>query len=167
MLPSQNRTVSIGLLMETAQGHQELAEDSLKRLQQHTQGLDDVVRDTIRRTMIAELGSLIEHSNRTIESLAGLQRRLQLRTLWSGALLSAVPALLAGLCMWWVVPSPERLLALRAQQQQLLESMQRLTASGAQLDLRQCGTPARLCVRVDRHAPGYGEHADYLIAQGR
>src|SRR5579862_7860948 len=101
-MSSENRTVSIGLLMEAAQEHQDLAEESLKRLQVHTQGLDDVVRDTVRRTMIAEFGALIEDSTRTIEALGTFRRRLQLRVLWSSALLSAIPAIIVGLGIWWV-----------------------------------------------------------------
>ena len=37
---------------------------------------------------------------------------------------------------------------------------------GGLLDLRRCGNDARWCVRVDRHAPAYGEQADYLVVKG-
>ena len=51
-------TVKCGLLMETAQTHQSLADAALQRLRTHTQDLDAVVRDEIRRTLVEELRSL-------------------------------------------------------------------------------------------------------------
>jgi hypothetical protein len=41
-----------------------------------------------------------------------------------------------------------------------------LEQRGGLLDLRRCGNDARWCVRVDRHAPAYGEQADYLVVKG-
>ena len=48
-------TMKFGLLMESAQAHQKLAETHLERLRAHTQDLDGVVRDEIRRTLVEEL----------------------------------------------------------------------------------------------------------------
>jgi hypothetical protein len=73
----------------------------------------------------------------------------------------AVTALLA----WWL-PTPGQLAALRAEQQRLSAVIARLADSGGRIDLRRCGASARLCVRVDRRAPAYGEQADYLVVRG-
>jgi hypothetical protein len=51
-------TMKVGLLMESAQAHQKLAEGQLERLRAHTQDLDSVVRDEIRRTLVEELRAL-------------------------------------------------------------------------------------------------------------
>jgi hypothetical protein len=32
--------------------------------------------------------------------------------------------------------------------------------------LRHCGDTSRLCVRIDRRAPVYGEQSDYLVVRG-
>ena len=42
--------MKFGLLMESAQAHQKLAETHSEQLRAHTQDLDGVVRDEIRRT---------------------------------------------------------------------------------------------------------------------
>ena len=42
----------------------------------------------------------------------------------------------------------------------------RLTQQGGHVELRRCGAARRLCVRVDRGAPMYGEAADYLVVKG-
>jgi hypothetical protein len=165
-LPVNPETMKLGLLLETAQSHQDLADDSLKRLQAHTQGLDGVVRDEVRRALIAELGELVDHSTKAVESLKALSRIAQLRAVWCSAVLTALPAACVGLLLWWWLPSPSRILQLGAQQQQLAATIARLTQSGGRIDLRSCGTPARLCVRVDRRAPSFGEQSDYLIVQG-
>ena len=51
-------TLKVGLLMESAQAHQKSPEGQLERLRVHTQDLDSVVRDEIRRTLVEELRSL-------------------------------------------------------------------------------------------------------------
>jgi hypothetical protein len=45
-------TMKFGLLMESAQAHQKLAETHLEQLRAHTRDLDGVVRDEIRRTLV-------------------------------------------------------------------------------------------------------------------
>jgi hypothetical protein len=164
--PADPATMKLGLLLETAQSHQELADDSLKRLQAHTQGLDGVVRDEIRRAVVAELAELVEHCNRAAQSFKVLSRVVQVRTVWSGAVLGALPAVVTSAFMWWWLPSPAQIASLRAQQQQLTDNLQRLNQLGGRIDLRHCGNPERWCVRVNRSAPAFGQQADYLIVGG-
>ena len=160
------QTMKLGMLLEAAQSHQELADDSLRRLQAHTQGLDGVVRDEIRRVVIAELAELVELCNKAAHSLKELGRAAQIRSVWSGAVLSAGPAVVVSVLAWWWLPTPGQIATLRAQQRQLSDNLQQLSQSGARIDLRHCGNPARWCVRVDRHAPAFGQQADYLIVEG-
>jgi hypothetical protein len=66
----------------------------------------------------------------------------------------------------WVLPSPATIAALRAQQAALSQNVARLTQLGGKAQWRSCGEAARLCVRVDRGAPVYGEKADYYVVKG-
>jgi hypothetical protein len=164
--PSDTETMKLGLLLETAQNQQALADDSLKRLQAHTDGLDAVVRDEVRRAVIAELTDLVEHCNGAAHALKALNRAAQLRTVWCSAILGALPGCLIASFVWWWSPTPSQIAALRSQQQQLSANIARLDQSGGRADLRSCGNPARLCVKVDKRAPAFGQQADYLVVQG-
>ena len=159
-------TMKFGLLMESAQAHQKLAEIHLERLKVHTQDLDGVVRDEIRRTLVAELQSLTAESDRAARALQGMKRAANLRGLWwnvaIAVLCTGVPAAIAK----WVLPSPAELAALRAMQGTLSRNINRLAQQGGKVEWRSCGAAGRLCVRVDRGAPVYGEQADYYIVKG-
>lgn len=91
--------VSIGLLMEIAHAHQQLAEASLASLKEHAAGLDAVVREQIRRTLIEELRGVHVESERAVRSLRRVQKAADLRILvWSVgiAALSALVAAVVG-----------------------------------------------------------------------
>jgi hypothetical protein len=152
--------------METAHAHQDLIDGSLKHLQAHTQGLDDVVRDEIRRAFIAELGGLMDESARAADALRVLGRAASLRVAWWGALIGVVPTVMVALLLSWWLPTPAQVAALRAEHERLSAAIATLAASGAHMDLRHCGDTARLCVRVDRRAPAFGEQSDYLVVRG-
>src|SRR5579863_1853770 len=99
-LPSDDHTVKLGLLMEVAHSHQELVDGSLRQLQAHTRGLDDVVRDEIRRVMSAELAQLMDEVARAAELLRALARAARLRAaLWS-TLAAVVPGAMAAIVLW-------------------------------------------------------------------
>lgn len=159
-------TVKLGLLMETAHSHQELVDASLKRLQAHTQDLDQVVRDEIRRAFVAELGALIDEGARTADMLRSMRRAAGARFGWWAALICVAPGIAVTLLLAWWLPTAGQLTALRAEQARLSAGIARLADSGGRIDLRHCGDSARLCVRVDRRAPAYGEQADYLVVRG-
>jgi hypothetical protein len=165
-LAADNDTVRLGLLMEAAQSHQELVDGSLRQLQAHTRGLDEVVRDEIRRVMSAELAELMEEATRAAEVLRALARAATLRAaLWS-TFAVVVPGAVVAIFLWWWLPSPAQMAALRSQHAQLAAAVARLSSGGGRIDLRRCGDTSRLCVRIDRHAPAYGEQADYLVVRG-
>jgi hypothetical protein len=75
---------------------------------------------------------------------------------------SAIPLLLA--C--WIIPSRAEIAALRTKHDELATQIASLEERGGRIDLRRCGDGARLCVRVDRKAPTYGEQSDYLVVRG-
>ena len=158
--------LKFGLLMESAQAHQKMAESQLDRLRTHTQDLDGVVRDEIRRTLIAELQEVTAESKRAAQALQGVKRAANMRALlWSVAvalLSTAIPGAMAH----WMLPSTAEVDALRSRRDQLRADIDRLERRGGRADLRHCGSPERLCVRVDKGAPSYGEKGDYYIVQG-
>jgi hypothetical protein len=70
-----------------------------------------------------------------------------------------------GLCLW-VLPTRADVARLRATRDELAANLVRLTQQGGRAQLRHCGTEQRLCVRIDRAAPAYGEGAEYLVVKG-
>jgi hypothetical protein len=164
--PATEETVSIGLLLETAQSHQDLANQSLKRLQAAIATLDDVVRDVIQRTLIDQMAELTQHCDETTQSMRRLGNAVRLSSLWSGAILAVVPGALTALAVWYLLPTQAQMGALRAQREALNANIAQLSRDGGRIDLRRCGSDARVCVRVDHHAPTFGEHAEYMVVQG-
>ena len=157
--------IQLGLLMETAQTHQKLAEAALEKLQAHTAGLDSVVREQIRRTLIEELHGMHHESQRAVEALRRIQRTANVRVaLWSMGItvMSAVIALAA---VYWSVSSSAGIAGLGPQRDRPVTGIQLLKQDGRRVDLRPCGDH-HLCARVDLKAPRYGAHADYLILKG-
>ena len=145
-------TMKFGLLMESATAHQKLAESHLeKTARAHTQDLDSIVRDEIRRTLIEELRMLTSEGRRAAEVLRKIGRGATLR----GALSSVVVAVLStGIpiaIMRWALPSASDIAALRLRRDELTAAVEDLERRGGRLEWRRCGDAARLCVRpVDR-----------------
>jgi hypothetical protein len=159
-------TMKFGLLMESAQVHQKLAETHLERLRAHTQDLDGVVREEIRRTLIEELQELSAESRRAAQALSGMKRAANMRGLLWSAVVAILSTAIPGAIAHWVLPSAGEIDVLRARRDQLQANVARLEQRGGRIDWRHCGDEARLCVRIDRTAPTYGEKADYYIVKG-
>jgi hypothetical protein len=156
----------LGLLMETAEAQQRAAERQIEKLMLHTRDLDAVVRDEIRQTLVEELRALHAETERVTRAMRAAQRI----GAWRAALLSLLPALLCALLPWavthWALPSERELAVLRSRRAELTTGIAVLEARGAKTVWRRCGEQSRLCVRVDRTAPVYGEHADYYVLDG-
>ncbi len=160
-----DEALKLGLLMEAAQAQQRLAEESLDRLAAHTRELEAIVRDEIRRTVGEELAAVASESGRAAQSLQRLRRAANVRVLaWTVSIAAVCSAATMGEA-WWILPSQHEIAGLRARRDALVANIARLQAHGGSIDLRRCGARARLCVQVDRHAPAYGAHADYLIVK--
>lgn len=159
-------TVKAGLLMESVEAQRALAADTLERLQAHTAGLDAVVREEIRATLLEELSAVTDEGRRAAQQLRGLARaagmRLALWSLGSAVLSGAVPLALGT----WFLPTRAEVARLAAARDALEGELARLTHEGGRAQLRRCGTRQRLCVRIDRSAPAYGDGADFLVLKG-
>jgi hypothetical protein len=159
-------TMRFGLLLESAQAHQKSAEAQLEKLRAHTDDLDSVVRDEIRRTLVEELQMLTAESTRAIQILRGAGRGAFVRgTIWSVVTAVLCTGIPAGI-MRWALPSEAQITALRTRREALAASVATLERQGGRIDWRHCGATARLCIRVDRGAPAYGEKADYYVVAG-
>jgi len=159
-------TMQLGLLMEAAQTHQKSAESTLRKLKATTNDIATIVREEVRNVIVTELQSLEADTKRASNALREVQRAATLRVLiWSvgiTTLCSGIPLLLA--C--WLIPSHGEIAVLRARHDELATKIASLEERGGRIDLRRCGAGARLCVRVDRKAPMYGEQSDYLVVRG-
>lgn len=166
MSEATDKTFALGLLMESAQTHQRLAEHQLEQLRQHMQGLDEVVRDEIKRTLLEELHELSAETQRAVRSMRKAQRGAALRSaLWTisvTTICASVPVCVAK----FILPSTQEIGVLRAQREQLSMDVAALRRLGARMELKHCGAEARLCVRVDPQAPKYGDKADFYIVGG-
>ncbi len=160
-------TMKFGLLMESAQAHQKMAESHLEKLRAHTQDLDGVVREEIRRTLVEELDELTAESRRAAQALKGMKRAAHLR----GLIFSVSTVVSVG-----AIPSATRLLA----------------AAIPLRRSRRCGRDGMSCRRASRvssraaaasiggtaasergsafasTAPrlSYGDKADYFVVKG-
>ena len=159
-------TMNFGLLMESAQAHQKLAETHLEQLRAHTRGLDAVVRDEIRRTLIDELQMLSVESKRTAETLRRIGRGAVARVGLSSIVIAILCTCIPTAIMRWTLPSEAEISALRVRRDTLAASVATLEQRGGRIEWRRCGQTARLCIRVDRKAPTYGENADYSVVAG-
>ena len=162
----QDETLRLGLLMEAAHAQQTLAESALGKLKVHVEGLDDIVRDEIRRTLVEEIQVLGSESRQASEALRRLGRSANARVAGWMVGLTLMSSAIPLLAQWWFLPSQSELAGLRARKDELASNILRLEQRGGRVDLRRCGGTDRLCVRVDRGAPAYGESGDYLVVKG-
>ena len=165
-VPLDDSTMKLGLLMESAQAHQRTAEAHLEQLRAHTRDLDDVVRDEIRRTLCEELAELTSETARAAGSLRRIRRAADLRALFWGAGIAVLATAIPAAFMHWALPSTDEIASLRLHRDRLKADVQRLEQMGGRTDWRHCGESGRLCVRVDRSAPAYGEKGDYFVVKG-
>jgi hypothetical protein len=151
--------------MESAQAHQKLAEAQLERLRAHTQDLDGVVRDEIRRTLVEELQMLTAESaraGRVLQKIRGGGIHAAAWSVLAAILCAVVPIGIAR----WSLPSATEISALGARRDELSANLLKLEQQGARIDWRRCGDAKRLCVRIDRKAAAYGEKGDYFVIEG-
>jgi hypothetical protein len=158
-------SVKIGLLLETAQTHQKLAEAAIEKLNKHTQGLEAVVSDQIQRALIGALKTVHAENERAVEALQRIKRAANLRVTLCTLGLAASSASIALFVAWWVLPTRAEIVTLRAERDELASNIAVLSQRGGRADLQRCGT-RHLCVRVDLKAPRYGDNSDYLVIRG-
>ena len=160
------QSMSVGMLMEAAHSNQKLAESSLVKLAAYVQDLGDALRTEIHGVLVQELQAIVEESRRAAEALRPprLAARARLGICGAGLMILSVVTPLG--VAWWSLPSQSEISALRLRRDELSSEVARLEKRGGRVDLRTCGETKRLCVRVDRKAPAFGEAADYFVVRG-
>ena len=158
-------SVKLGLLMETAQTHQKLAEGAIEKLSEHTQALEAVARDQIQRALVDALKTVHTEAQRAVEALQRIRREANAHVaLWTLGL-TVISIAIALFIAWWVLPTRAEIARLRSERDELVSNIAALNQRGARADLRRCGA-GRVSVRVDLSAPRYGERSDYLVIKG-
>src|ERR1700757_1899192 len=99
----EDETLKLGLLMEAAQAQQTLAATTLDRLREHTAGIDAIVRQEIRATLLEELQAFDEDSPKAGGALPRLPRDSKPRLVRVERLVLSVAALLPGGIAWWLL----------------------------------------------------------------
>jgi hypothetical protein len=157
--------VKLGLLMETAERQQKLAEAAIGKLNEQVQGLVALARDQIHRAVIEEMAVVREESHGAVEALRRVKRAANARVvLWTIGL-TAISASTALFVAWRILPTTDEVAALRAERDALASNVANLNRRGARADLRSCGG-GHLCVRVDMNARRYGDQRDYFVIRG-
>ncbi len=164
--PIDDTTMAFGLLMESAQAHQKLAESQLQKLRDHTRELDGVVREEIRRTLVDELQTLTQETARTIATLERMRRGVTIRNTLASAGVAVACALAPLMVAKLVLPSPAEISSLEARRDELKRNVAKLQQYGGGVEFKRCGASLRMCVQVDLKAPRYGDKADYFIVEG-
>lgn len=160
-----SETLRVGLLLETAQTQQRLAEEALEGLGAHVQMLDALVRTEVGRAAAESFAGLSAQVEQSAAALRRLRRATDVRLVaWSAAATVASAAIaLAGVRA--LLPSTRQVAALRARRARFAADIRRLREYGGSVDLRRCGSRGRLCVRVYRDGPAYGPRGEFLLVK--
>ena len=147
-------------ILATIHAHQSQIHDLLTSLDSRSRDFDATVGEAVHRAIIDAAGM------RGAETLYEVHRATAVRfARWSFGVVSAC-ALVPTVLSWALLPSRVQLLQARQTLEQLSAGVSLLSRQGGRIELRQCGAANRLCVRVDRKSPYYGEDADYMVLKG-
>jgi hypothetical protein len=150
----------MGRILETVHAQQSQLYDMLASLETRSRDLDASVGEAVQRALTQPAGL------RATEKLAQVQRAATTRyARWSFGVVSGC-ALVPALLSWMLMPSRTQLLQSRQSYEQLLAGVAQLSHEGGRIELRHCGAANRLCVRVDRKSPFYGESGDFMVLRG-
>ncbi|HEY4338749.1 MAG TPA: hypothetical protein VGM97_02270 [Steroidobacteraceae bacterium] len=152
--------IELGRILETIHAQQAQLHGMLANLESRTQDLDASVGEAVQRALMQPAGL------RAAEKLAQMQRTSAVRfARWSFGLVSGC-ALVPALLSWMLMPSRAQLLQARQSYDELSGRVAQLSREGGRIELRHCGPANRLCVRVDRKSPWYGDSADFMVLKG-
>src|SRR5262249_8889394 len=127
-------SVKLGLLMESAQTHQKLAETAIEKLSEHTQSLEAAVRDQVQRALVDALKTVHTEAQRAVEALQKIRRAANARvTLWTLGL-TVISAAIALFIAWWVLPTRDEIARLRTERDELAGNIAVLNQRGARAD---------------------------------
>ncbi|MGH2448228.1 MAG: hypothetical protein ACRDFS_06450 [Chloroflexota bacterium] len=148
-----------GLLLDLAKQQHAAADAAVKRLTEHTQSLDTVIRDTLRRTLIAELGEFQAELDEAVAALHRVHLTAGNRALWITPIFAVLGASLGFLPMLAFVPTRVEIADRQA-------TVAALDGRSGAFDVRHCargrGAP-KVCVRIDKARGAFGPDGDYYV----
>jgi hypothetical protein len=157
---TQGGPAELGQILETVHAQQSKIHGVLARLDTRSRDLDSTLEEAVQRAFMEAAGL------RAAETLSQVHRATGVRfARWSFGIVTAC-ALVPTVLSWMLMPSPVQMLQARQTLQQLSVRVAQLSTEGGRIDLRHCGAVKRLCVRVDRKAPFFGDSADYMVVKG-
>lgn len=147
-------------MLEALHAQQSDLHGTLANLDARARELDSIVGEAVQRAFMDAAGM------RAAQTLSQVHRATGLRfARWSFGIVSAC-ALIPTVLSWMLMPSPAQVQQARQNLAQLSARVTQLTREGGRMDLRHCGAASRLCVRVERKSPAYGDSGDYMIVTG-
>jgi hypothetical protein len=157
---TETAPTELGRVLETVHSQQSQIHGMLATLDARSRDLDSALGEAVQRAFMDAAGL------RAAEKLSQVHRATGVRfALWSFGVVSAC-ALVPTILTWMLMPSRAQLTQARQSLDELSAGIARLSREGGRIELRHCGEANRLCVRVDRKAPFYGEYSDYAVLKG-
>jgi len=164
--PQDGNAPQLASIIESLREQERASRAAFERLGALAESVDSRIREELRAAFVEEFQALGSAALRAEEALQRVRRVASVRM---AAWALGVTIGCAGLSIavaWVVLPSRAQLAQLRGERDALLAGVEQLEGRGGKIDLRRCGAARRLCVRIERTAPAFGEHADYLIVKG-
>jgi hypothetical protein len=156
----ESAPVDLGGVLETVHAQQSQIHGLLATLDTRSRDLDATLGEAVQRAFMHAAGL------RAAEKLSQVHWATGMRyARWSFGVVLAC-ALVPTCLSWLLMPSRTQVIQARQTLDQLSARVSQLSREGGRIDLRHCGEANRLCVRVDRKSPFYGETADYVILKG-
>ena len=152
--------MDLSQILATVHAQQSQIHDLLATLDSRSRDLDTTVGEAVQRALGEAAGI------RAAQTLTQVHRATGLRfARWSFGIVSAC-ALVPTVLSWALLPSRTQLLQARRSLEQLSAGVAELSRQGGRIELRHCGATDRLCARIDRKSPFYGENGDYMVLKG-
>jgi hypothetical protein len=153
-------TTSVRQMLETMHARQSEIHGMLANLDSRARDFDSTVGEAVQRAFMDAAGL------RAAQKLSQLHRATGIRfARWSFGIVGAC-ALIPTVLSWMLMPSPGQVQQARQTLEQLSVRTAQLYREGGRMDIKHCGAASRLCVRIDRRSPVYGESSDYMIVMG-
>ena len=147
-------------MLETVHAQQSQIHGMLATLDSRSREFDATVGEAVQRAFMDAAGL------RATEKLAQVHRATGVRfARWSLGIVSAC-ALVPTDLSWMLMPSRAQLSQSRQTLAQLSAGVAQLSREGGRIQLRHCGQAKRLCARVDRKSPFYGDDGEYMVLKG-
>jgi hypothetical protein len=152
--------------MEAVETQQRTVDSALQRLHAHTRDLDALVRDEIRRTLIAMLQEFMNEAAGAAQTMKEVRKRFSFKAAVLGVAIATLGTTLPACIGMWLLPSQREIASLRAQHGELARNIEELRRQGAGVEWTRCGDSRRLCMHIDRSAPVFGEHGEFVVPKG-